>query len=455
MSDNGRRRLTSWKEIAAHLGRDVRTVLRWEKDRGLPVHRVPGATGRVVFAYTDELDAWSRGLSTKAPDPAVPGVADPTPVPVPSLDVARTPDPPAASASRPRTLIVSAAALIAATIGFVAWRAAAPAKGASPPTIAVTDAAVVATGSDGAERWRHAFAPGEKPVTIQGRHSDTLEDGGMLVATAYTAGIIGTTVRGGELFRFSSKGRLEFRFTFDDRLQFGEGPYGPPWGLADYRAHGEGTAWRVAVVAHHHEWWPSVITILDREWKRRGTFAHGGWVERLHWVSADRLMIAGFSNEFDGGMVGILDARALDGQSPSDDPKYTCSSCGAGAPVRYIVLPRSEVNRLTASPFNRVVLVVKPETVVARTIEVPATYQAPDALYEFTPALDLVRASYSDRYWEIHRELQSQGKITHSRAECPERNGPRKIRVWEPESGWSTVSTAPSRGPSSATQSRR
>jgi hypothetical protein len=30
-------RLDSWKEIAAHLKRDVRTVQRWEKEHGLPV----------------------------------------------------------------------------------------------------------------------------------------------------------------------------------------------------------------------------------------------------------------------------------------------------------------------------------------------------------------------------------------------------------------------------------
>ena len=92
---------------------------------------------------------------------------------------------------------------------------------------------------------------------------------------------------------------------------------------------------------------------------------------------------------------------------------------------------------------------------MARTIEVPATHQAPDALYEFTPALDLVRASYSDRYWEKHRELETQGKISHSRQQCPDRNGPREIRIWDPESGWATVSTAPSRAPSSPAQSRR
>jgi hypothetical protein len=41
------RRLDSWKEIAAFFRRDERTVKRWEKDRGLPVHRLQGsATGR-------------------------------------------------------------------------------------------------------------------------------------------------------------------------------------------------------------------------------------------------------------------------------------------------------------------------------------------------------------------------------------------------------------------------
>jgi len=51
-------RLGSWKEIAAFFDCDERTVRRWEKERGLPVHRTPGAAGGKVFAYADELSAW-------------------------------------------------------------------------------------------------------------------------------------------------------------------------------------------------------------------------------------------------------------------------------------------------------------------------------------------------------------------------------------------------------------
>ncbi len=52
------RRLDSWKEIAAFFGRDERTVKRWEKERSLPVHRLPGGSRGRVFAFTEELDRW-------------------------------------------------------------------------------------------------------------------------------------------------------------------------------------------------------------------------------------------------------------------------------------------------------------------------------------------------------------------------------------------------------------
>ena len=70
-----RQRLDSWKEIATFFGRDERTVNRWEKERGLPVHRLPGTKGR-VYAYTDELSAWLAGpRSAEAANPALGGEA--------------------------------------------------------------------------------------------------------------------------------------------------------------------------------------------------------------------------------------------------------------------------------------------------------------------------------------------------------------------------------------------
>ncbi len=53
-----KKRLDSWKEIATFFGRDERTVKRWEKERGLPVYRVPGSARGGVFAYAEELAEW-------------------------------------------------------------------------------------------------------------------------------------------------------------------------------------------------------------------------------------------------------------------------------------------------------------------------------------------------------------------------------------------------------------
>jgi TolB-like protein/Tfp pilus assembly protein PilF len=50
--------LLSWKEIAAYLRRDVRTVQRWEKTEGLPVRRRRDRELETVYALRTELDSW-------------------------------------------------------------------------------------------------------------------------------------------------------------------------------------------------------------------------------------------------------------------------------------------------------------------------------------------------------------------------------------------------------------
>jgi TolB-like protein/tetratricopeptide (TPR) repeat protein len=54
-------RLQSWKEIAAYLRRGVRTVRRWEKEEGLPVHRHVHKKLGTVYAHRAELDVWVGG----------------------------------------------------------------------------------------------------------------------------------------------------------------------------------------------------------------------------------------------------------------------------------------------------------------------------------------------------------------------------------------------------------
>src|SRR5215471_14966842 len=75
-----RERLDSWKEIASYLDRGIRTVQRWEREEGLPIHRLAHAKRGSVYADRVELAAWweSRRLTlTVAQVPTAPVIATP------------------------------------------------------------------------------------------------------------------------------------------------------------------------------------------------------------------------------------------------------------------------------------------------------------------------------------------------------------------------------------------
>lgn len=72
-----RKRLETWKEIAEFLRCDVKTAQRREKERGLPVYRLPGMGRTGVFAYEDEVLRWMHS----AAQVAAPGEAGAKPAP--------------------------------------------------------------------------------------------------------------------------------------------------------------------------------------------------------------------------------------------------------------------------------------------------------------------------------------------------------------------------------------
>jgi tetratricopeptide (TPR) repeat protein len=96
----GDRRLRGWKEIGNWLGVDERTVKRWEQQRGLPVHRVPGEARAPVYAFAAELARWME-----APEPAV------------EVPIAAVPPP----SPRPRWPWVVLGALLAAVLAVALW----------------------------------------------------------------------------------------------------------------------------------------------------------------------------------------------------------------------------------------------------------------------------------------------------------------------------------------------
>ncbi len=126
--DSREQRLESWKEIASYLGRSPRTVQRWERLEGLPVHRLQHDKLGSVYAYASELDAWWEARRTQlggpepedddAPEsPTAPAPADPIP------------------AKRRSSLWLGALAIALAAVAGLLWKRAAPASQPAPKAV--------------------------------------------------------------------------------------------------------------------------------------------------------------------------------------------------------------------------------------------------------------------------------------------------------------------------------
>ena len=433
-------RLDSWKVIAAYLDRDVRTVRRWERELGLPIRRVRGERGRSVFAYVSEIDAWLHKAPIEASRAEAVIDAHPTAA-----------EPRSIQSSRARPRRVAAAIVLAAAMVFAArigWTAVAHRGENDALHLRATPDGITATLPNGTLRWRYRFAPEYEwalpnldlatPIALR-------NPAAIYVATGVGQRRSDGHMVSGALSWLNSDGTLRRNFSFDDTVVFRGGTYGPPWAITSYGIIElpDGTR-RIAVAAHHWVWGASVVTVLDEHWQRHGTFVHFGWIESLRWVTPSRLIISGFSNEHDGAMVALLDPakpRGIDGQGPEPPGSDGyCETCAPGAPIREVIMPRSPLNRATGSPFNRAVLEVTDGRVYARTLEVPeGGPRVVDAIYEFSPSLELLRASYSDSYRDMQSSLAARSGLRLQSHGGRNDERPTAVQMWDASNGWRSV----------------
>ena len=423
-------RLDSWKEIADYLDRDVRTAMRWAKSHGLPVRRIAGR-GRSVFAFAHEIDDWLAGQpETGSPEIATPPAAAPAPAP--------------AAARHSRRFAIAALLLcgVAGAAFWLAWR--------TPPAgpalrVEMTPAGVTLSDARGGSRALLRFDPALSVVLPRQPASRILDvdaDGvpDVLVGVSYFDNTNDRTVRSGELLNLSTFGDVRWKFIFDDALAFQQERFAGPWAITDWQAGPAASPSRIAIAAHHAMWWASMAAVLDHTGRRLGTFVNPGWLESLLWIDRDRLAVAGFSNARDAAMLAIVDATRPDSQAPgTGGTQYACTSCTGGAPLFYATFPRSELNVLTGSRFNRAQAAWLDGRLVITTIEIPGDSLAATAHYEFDENLRLVRAQYDDAYWDAHRRLEREGRLAHGRETCPQQNGPPAIEVWDAGEGWVRV----------------
>lgn len=429
-------RLDSWKAIAEYLGRDIRTVMRWEVERKLPIRRVPGGRGRTVFAFQSEIDAWLANTPNEDAAPATPPVAGPRHRPGPFRRLA------------------FALTVMAVLVGSVAlWRWSPRVERdaqAAIVRVAADAAGVTAWNAAGERLWFRAFSPdrrlmltAEPAAVVRDLDGDGRAAVLVGVAQAVSAGPVD---QGGELLVLSATGETKWRFVSDEHLKIGAGVFAGSWPIATWVAPDAGHA-HTALAVHDFTWWPSILYVLDNRGGVAGKFVNAGWIGSVTWIDTpqgDRLVAGGISNSQSAGIVAVLDASRVNGRSPeAAGSEFECHNCPAGDPLAYFTFPRTELNEVAGASFNQARVFASPDGLTVRTEEVsPDVAHAGggiEVIYQFTHDLKVKSASFGDRYWDLHRRLEQDGRIHHSRDQCPGRDGPREIRVWQPSGGWQTI----------------
>jgi hypothetical protein len=395
--------LTGWKEIAAHLGRSVRSVQRWEKELGLPVRRVRTQTSEVVFARRDELDAWLAARSQNGlPKDEESGRAEP---------------------GRPpwrgrRTSIVAGSLLGAVVVAFVAGRALLVRRPAEPARWAVEEGILVVRDIRGGFLWAHRFDRPLDPATL---------DSGRPAFSAVTFGDLegdGTTevlaALLGELYCFEHDGRERFRHTVRRLVRFGDETFGPQFtalGPVVVPLEGGTSIWAASINAY----FPAVVHKLDARGRVLGEYWMAGHptVLRELAVGGKRVLaVGGTANESHRATLSILDPENPTGTAPATVERYRCRDCPASHPLAYLTFPRTELSRAAAE--RETVQAIAESAGGLRVVLVSASSEAEkrglcggDTHYALDSRFRPVGAEFGDTYGLCHAKLRAKGLLDH------------------------------------------
>jgi hypothetical protein len=423
--------LSGWKEIAAYLGRSVRTVQRWEKEFGLPVRRFGMSRPESVFALPREVDAWlltAQGINARA------GVGAPGPV-TGTVSPQREP-------VFPRTWLVRMALSVlviaaAAVMLWAVWVYRQPARqtdprSASPAAAAPADWRVdldtlVVSDSSGVVLWRHRFPfdmvadsykgndpPHELLAGVGDVDGDGLREVWFVPRPANLP-----APHESALYLFNSNGSIRWQYRFSGTARFGRETFGPSWIVHKVFVTpdpGGGDRRAIWVVMYDAALFPSLLQRLDpRTGKPLSTYWSNGYIITLALAQgADRrrLFVGACNNEHKASSLAVLDATNPNGSAPAELEKYRCTSCPPGDPDVFLVFPKpirfgeSEqtgvVERITPLADGGVTIGVQHASAreIGRAV----------AIHTFDAALNPRSVDTADDYLKVYQALVSEGR---------------------------------------------
>jgi hypothetical protein len=392
MDKDGPDYLDGWKEISNYLGKSVRTVQRWEEERGLPIRRVPGKAGDAISASRAEIDKWRQSRRRK-------------PTGVQFL-----------------VILVAAAAVVAAAYLWIAGRHA-----VEPLTFEVAPPNLNAYGPGRRLVWSKPFSdlamdPYEHPyLQLPPRIQRADLDGDSKSEVLFLQlGRLNVNA----LYAYSNVGRDLFVHEVAARVRLGTVEIGPPFPIMQFiTTPEEGGTRSVWLVAQHTQTGAAVVRKLAPAGNVLGEYWSMGHVFVLAdtRIGRKRYMLVGATHHSpEGASLAALDYDDPSGSGVSDDPEYRCGSCPPGRPLAFHVFPPTELPRLFGQ--RAYVTEVKPEPngdlMVAVTQSQPTTFAGTQldrtaVFYRLGANLHVLSVEVGDRYREAHAHLRLLKALDH------------------------------------------
>lgn len=395
-----RRQLSSWKEIAAHLGVTERTAQKWERELGLPVHRLPGERGRVT-AWSDELDHWRVSVLDK-----------------PSWWVSLKFWHAAGAAG---VFILAAAALAGAVMGWLRLHHGPPVQfRLDVQTLIVTD-------ERGREAWRKTFdEPFVRDLTAEVMHALRLVsfadlDGDGRTEMLFVHRPLSEDRRGNTLYCFSGYGRELWRYQTTRTVSTPSETFAPPFltQLVLALPPGRDGKRNVLLVSHHLSYFPAQAVVLSPEGRVLGEYWHSGHLllaeaAQLDGRETPAILLAGISNSYRVATLIALDPGNLRCASDeTEHPDYQLDPPGRDCELARIVFPRTCINR-KFEPYSRPnALIVHRDLIQIGTSE-HSSREGSNAVFYLDRRLGLRSAEVIDQFLAHHRELEAAGQLDHS-----------------------------------------
>jgi hypothetical protein len=444
--------LNGWKEIAAYLGKSVRSVQRWEEQLKLPVQRIQTPKGQIVYAESADIDRWRRELAPVDRE----SVAGPS---AEAEQPQREPTSPFRPIVEGRSIwpFVAMAGLLLSMGGMAGFYwSDRDTEQARPVKLRIQDRSLQTLDVNGNALWSYGFdhdvstiesvLPGafpDEPLMV-----DLDGDGADEMLVAVRRAVAKTTPAISDvLYCFDLSGKLRWNFAPDQSLSFGGKSFAAPWVITRVAVSSQSPR-RVWVSSHHHTWWPGFVTEIQSDGQARTIYVQSGRIYTLEdWntPAGTVLAVGGVNHTPREAMVVLLQAGAAPASfSATDGPGFQCDNCGSNVPRKVLLFDQNElaVKVTRRHPLINTIQAIGPSLKVS-IWEGGTDVSHGGSFVMLRPDLSVESVSFYDGHWVAHRNWEGQGVLDHPADQCPERTRPRRVRQWTPEGGWSDTHITP------------